>query len=131
VQRVNSGQVGLVGHWNVVAFDEVGGMKVTDPDTIQIMKDYLANGRLSRRGGAQVQAEAFQPLAKEFDLAVIDLIRADSWESASFDDLEGGVSQSVPHPRRYGSKRALSYLSDYGEFSDLAGRNSGICDPMR
>ena len=32
-------QVGLVGHWDVVAFDEVGGMKVTDPDTIQIMKD--------------------------------------------------------------------------------------------
>lgn len=87
-------QVGLVGHWDVVAFDEVGGMKVTDPDTIQIMKDYMANGRFSR-GIAQVQAEAslafvgnlnqpvetlvqnaatdlFQPLAKEFDLAVID-----------------------------------------------------------
>ena len=89
-------QVGLVGHWDVVAFDEVGGMKVTDPDTIQIMKDYMANGRFSR-GVAQVQAEAslafvgnlnqpvetlvqnaatdlFQPLAKEFDLAVIDRI---------------------------------------------------------
>jgi ATP-dependent Lon protease len=89
-------QVGLVGHWDVVAFDEVGGMKVTDPDTIQIMKDYMANGRFSR-GIAQVQAEAslafvgnlnqpvetlvqnaatdlFQPLAKEFDLAVIDRI---------------------------------------------------------
>jgi ATP-dependent Lon protease len=24
-------QVGLVGHWDVVAFDEVGGMKVQDP----------------------------------------------------------------------------------------------------
>ncbi len=40
-----------------VAFDEVGGMKVTDPDTVQIMRDYLANGRLTR-GVAQVQAEA-------------------------------------------------------------------------
>jgi len=38
-------QVGLVGHWDIVAFDEVGGMKVQDPDTIQIMKDYMANGR--------------------------------------------------------------------------------------
>jgi ATP-dependent Lon protease len=87
-------QVGLVGHWDVVAFDEVGGMKVTDPDTIQIMKDYMANGRFSR-GIAQVHADAalafignlnqpveslvqsaatdlFQPLPKEFDLAVID-----------------------------------------------------------
>lgn len=87
-------QVGLVGHWDVVAFDEVGGMKVTDPDTIQIMKDYMANGRFSR-GIAQVHADAslafvgnlnqpveslvqsaatdlFQPLPKEFDLALID-----------------------------------------------------------
>ena len=50
-------QVGLVGHWDVVAFDEVGGMKVTDPDTIQIMKDYMANGRFSR-GVTQVHADA-------------------------------------------------------------------------
>lgn len=87
-------QVGLVGHWDVVAFDEVGGMKITDPDAVQIMKDYMANGRFSR-GITQVLADAslvfignlnqpveslvqnsatdlFQPLPKEFDLAVID-----------------------------------------------------------
>jgi ATP-dependent Lon protease len=51
-------QVGLVGHWDVVAFDEVGGMKVQDPDTIQIMKDYMANGRFSR-GITQVLADYF------------------------------------------------------------------------
>lgn len=89
-------KVGLVGHWDVVAFDEVGGMKITDPDAIQIMKDYMANGRFSR-GIAQVLADAslvfignlnqpveslvqnsatdlFQPLPKEFDLAFIDRI---------------------------------------------------------
>jgi ATP-dependent Lon protease len=87
-------KVGLVGHWDVVAFDEVGGMKVTDPDAIQIMKDYMANGRFSR-GVTQVLADAslvfignlnqpvdslvqnsatdlFQPLPKEFDLALLD-----------------------------------------------------------
>jgi ATP-dependent Lon protease len=87
-------QVDLVGHWDVVAFDEVGGMKVSDPDVIQIMKDYMANGRFSR-GVAQVLADAslvfvgnlnqtveslvanpttdlLQPLAREFDPAVID-----------------------------------------------------------
>ncbi|MEZ5124911.1 MAG: protease Lon-related BREX system protein BrxL [Thermoleophilia bacterium] len=86
--------VGLVGHWDVVAFDEVGGMKVNDPDTIQIMKDYMANGRFSR-GVTQVLADAslvflgnlnqsvealvaggttdlFQSLPAEFDLAVMD-----------------------------------------------------------
>ncbi|MEH2236622.1 protease Lon-related BREX system protein BrxL [Nostoc sp.] len=87
-------QVGLVGHWDVVAFDEVGGLKVTDADAIQIMKDYMANGRFSR-GITQVLADAslvfignlnqpvetlvqntatdlFQPLPKEFDLALLD-----------------------------------------------------------
>ncbi len=87
-------KVGLVGHWDVVAFDEVAGMKITDPDTIQIMKDYMANGRFSR-GVTQVLADAslvfignlnqpveslvqnsatdlFQPLPKEFDLALLD-----------------------------------------------------------
>lgn len=38
-------KVGLVGFWDTVAFDEVGGIKVKDPDTIQIMKDFMANGR--------------------------------------------------------------------------------------
>lgn len=87
-------QVGLVGHWDVVAFDEVGGMKITDPDAMQIMKDYMANGRFSR-GVTQVLADAslvfvgnlnqpveslvqnsatdlFQPLPREFDLALLD-----------------------------------------------------------
>ncbi len=87
-------QVGLVGHWDVVAFDEVGGLRVGDPDAFQIMKDYMANGRFSR-GVTQVMADAslafvgnlnqpvetlvqnastdlFQPLPKEFDLALLD-----------------------------------------------------------
>jgi len=87
-------QVGLVGHWDVVAFDEVGGLKVQDSDAMQIMKDYMANGRFSR-GVTQVLADAslvfignlnqpveslvqnsatdlFQPLPKEFDLALLD-----------------------------------------------------------
>lgn len=86
-------KIGLVGYWDTVAFDEVGGIKVKDPDTIQIMKDFMANGRFSR--GVEVIADAsmafvgnldlsveqivnsevydlFQPLPKEFDLAVQD-----------------------------------------------------------
>lgn len=86
-------QIGLVGFWDTVAFDEVGGIKIKDQDTIQIMKDFMANGRFSR--GVEVIADAsmafvgnldlsveqivnsevydlFQPLPKEFDLAVMD-----------------------------------------------------------
>src|SRR5271166_1814620 len=86
-------KIGLVGFWDTVAFDEVSGIKVKDPDTIQIMKDYMANGRFSR--GVEVIADAsmafvgnfdesidqvvkstqydlFLPLPREFDLAVMD-----------------------------------------------------------
>lgn len=96
-------KVGLVGFWDTVAFDEVGGIKVRDPDTIQIMKDFMANGRFSR--GAEVIADAslsfvgnidvsvqqvvnsnehdlFQPLPSELDLAVMDRFAAyiPGWE---------------------------------------------------
>lgn len=86
-------KIGLVGFWDTVAFDEVGNVKIKDPDTMQIMKDFMANGRFSR--GVEVIADAslafignidqsidqivnsqnydlFLPLPKEFDLAVID-----------------------------------------------------------
>src|SRR6266571_1760103 len=85
--------VGLIGFWDTVAFDEVAGIRVKDPDAIQIMKDFMANGRFSR--GVEVIADAslafvgnidlsvdqvvnstvydlFQPLPPEFDLAVMD-----------------------------------------------------------
>jgi ATP-dependent Lon protease len=86
-------RIGLVGFWDTVAFDEVAGINIRDADTIQIMKDYMANGRFSR--GVEVIADAsmafvgnidhsveqvvnslehdlFMPLPKEFDLAVMD-----------------------------------------------------------
>jgi ATP-dependent Lon protease len=34
-------KVGLVGLWDVVAFDEVAGITFKDKDGIQIMKDYM------------------------------------------------------------------------------------------
>ncbi len=96
-------KVGLVGYWDTVAFDEVGGIKVRDPDTIQIMKDFMANGRFSR--GVEVIGDAslsfvgnidvsvqqvvnsnehdlFQPLPPELDLAVMDRFAAyiPGWE---------------------------------------------------
>lgn len=89
----NRNRIGLVGFWDVVAFDEVAGIKIKDQDAIQIMKDFMANGRFSR--GVEVIADAslsfvgnidhsiqqvvnsteydlFMPLPKELDLAVMD-----------------------------------------------------------
>ena len=41
-------QIGLVGVWDVVAFDEVAGIHFKDHDGVQIMKDYMASGSFVR-----------------------------------------------------------------------------------
>ena len=41
-------QIGLVGMWDCVAFDEVAGIKFKDHDGVQIMKDYMASGSFAR-----------------------------------------------------------------------------------
>ena len=85
-------EVGIVGYWDTIAFDEVAGIRVKDPGTITILKDYMANGHFNL--GTEVPAAASlsfvgnvddsieqlvhsddhdlcQPLPPEFDLAVI------------------------------------------------------------
>jgi len=46
--NMSSRKVGLVGLWDVVAFDEVAGISFKDQDGVQIMKDYMASGSFSR-----------------------------------------------------------------------------------
>ena len=46
--NMSSRQIGLVGYWDTVAFDEVGGMKFGNSDAVQIMKDYMESGSFSR-----------------------------------------------------------------------------------
>lgn len=41
-------RIGLVGHWDCIAFDEVAGMNFRDQNAIQIMKGYMANGTFGR-----------------------------------------------------------------------------------
>ncbi|NLO82912.1 MAG: protease Lon-related BREX system protein BrxL [Clostridiales bacterium] len=41
-------QIGLVGLWDCVAFDEVAGITFKDKDGVQIMKDYMASGSFAR-----------------------------------------------------------------------------------
>ena len=41
-------QIGLVGVWDVVAFDEVAGIHFKDHDGVQIMKDFMASGSFAR-----------------------------------------------------------------------------------
>jgi ATP-dependent Lon protease len=46
--NMSTKQVGLVGMWDTVAFDEVAGIKFKDKDGIQILKDYMASGSFAR-----------------------------------------------------------------------------------
>ena len=46
--NMNTRKIGLVGLWDVVAFDEVAGIKFKDKDGIQILKDYMASGSFAR-----------------------------------------------------------------------------------
>lgn len=55
--HMGSGRVGLVGFWDVVAFDEVAGMKFTNFDAVQILRDYMELGSFSR-GKEEVSANA-------------------------------------------------------------------------
>ena len=88
-----SRRVGLVGMWDVVAFDEVAGIRFSDKSAIQILKDYMESGSFSR-GREEIVAEAsivfagninqpvevltrtgtlFQPMPEEMrDMALID-----------------------------------------------------------
>ena len=49
--------VGLVGMWDVIAFDEVAGISFRDKTAIQILKDYMESGSFSR-GREEIVAEA-------------------------------------------------------------------------
>lgn len=54
----NSGKIGLVGYWDVVAFDEFAGQKKkVDKSLVDIMKNYMANKSFSR-GIESLGAEA-------------------------------------------------------------------------
>jgi len=88
-------QVGVIGFWDVVAFDEVGeGVVVRDKETFQVMKQYMANGNFTRSTSAVTAAASlafigniddsveavvnsdsqtlFKPLHPVFDLAILD-----------------------------------------------------------
>ena len=87
-------KVGLIGFWDVVAFDEVGeGVVVRDKETFQIMKQYMANGNFTRSTTVTANASMafvgniddsidsivnspaqtlFKPLHPVFDLAILD-----------------------------------------------------------
>ncbi len=72
--NMSSRQVGLVGLWDVVAFDEVGGISFKDKDGVQIMKDYMASGSFAR-GKDQVAANAAMVFVGNINQSVDTLVK--------------------------------------------------------
>lgn len=72
--NMTSRQVGLVGMWDVVAFDEVAGIRFKDKDGIQIMKDYMASGSFSR-GRDSIEAKASMVFVGNIDQSVETLVK--------------------------------------------------------
>ena len=67
-------RVGLVGHWDCVAFDEVAGMRFRDIDAIQIMKDYMASGSFAR-GRETINADASMVFVGNINDSVPNLLK--------------------------------------------------------
>ncbi|WP_292686927.1 protease Lon-related BREX system protein BrxL [Novosphingobium sp.] len=67
-------QVGLVGMWDVVAFDEVAGINFKEPDGVQIMKGYMANGSFAR-GRDSISASASMVFVGNINQSVDTLVK--------------------------------------------------------
>lgn len=70
-------QVGLVGVWDCVAFDEVAGITFKDKDGIQIMKDYMNSGSFSR-GKDEINASASMVFVGNINQSVEVLLKTAS-----------------------------------------------------
>lgn len=71
-------KVGLVGFWDTVAFDEVAGIRIKDQNTIDILKDYMANGRFSR--GTTVIANASLAFVGNIDYSIEQLVNSTQFD---------------------------------------------------
>ena len=70
-------QVGLVGLWDCVAFDEVAGINFKDKDGVQIMKDYMASGSFAR-GKEEKAANASMVFVGNINQSVDVLLKTSS-----------------------------------------------------
>lgn len=119
-------QVGLVGLWDVVAFDEVAGISFKDKDGVQIMKDFMASGSFAR-GRDSVAASASMIFVGNINQSVETLVKTSHLlspfpgamiDSAFFDRFHAYIpGWEIPKMRpefftnRYGL--IVDYLAEY------------------
>ena len=75
--NMSTRQIGLVGMWDCVAFDEVAGIKFKDQDGIAILKDFMASGSFSR-GKEEKNANASMVFVGNINQSVESLLKTSS-----------------------------------------------------
>ncbi len=128
--------VGLVGLWDVVAFDEVAGITFKDKDGVQIMKDYMASGSFVR-GRDSIAASASMVFVGNINQSVDTLVKTSHLlapfpesmiDSAFFDRFHAYIpGWEIPKMRpefftdQYGL--IVDYLAEY--FREMRKRSFG------
>jgi ATP-dependent Lon protease len=72
--NMSTRRIGLVGLWDLVAFDEVAGISFKDKGGIQIMKDFMASGSFAR-GREQMEASASMVFIGNINQSVESLVK--------------------------------------------------------
>ena len=146
--NMSSHKIGLVGNWDCIAFDEVGGITQASGDMVQIMKNYMANGSFAR-GAESISSDAsiafegntfrsvtdmmrttnlFEPFPEEFnnDSAFFDRIHAylPGWETpklkaALFTQGYGLISDCFSEFCH--AMRKYDFTNSFGEYFSLNG----------
>jgi len=73
--NMSSGRVGLLGTWDVVTFDEVAGLQMSESAVINMLKDYMESGSFAR-GKEEVPAEASVVLVGNTSRPPTELVRS-------------------------------------------------------
>ncbi|MGO1672068.1 MAG: protease Lon-related BREX system protein BrxL [Sphingobacterium sp.] len=120
--NMSSRLVGLVGMWDVVAFDEVAGINMKDKDGIQIMKGFMANGSFSR-GKESINADASMVFVGNINGSVENLVKTshlfspfpkDMIDTAFFDRFHHYLpGWEIPKMRPEFFTNAYGFISDY------------------
>jgi ATP-dependent Lon protease len=120
--NMSSRTIGLVGLWDVVAFDEVAGINLKDKDGIQIMKGFMANGSFSR-GKESINADASMVFVGNINSSVENMVKTshllspfpkEMIDTAFFDRFHHYLpGWEVPKMRPEFFTNAYGFITDY------------------
>ena len=120
--NMSSRTIGLVGLWDVVAFDEVAGLNMKDKDGIQIMKGFMANGSFSR-GKESINADASMVFVGNINGSIENMVKTshllspfpkEMIDTAFFDRFHHYLpGWEIPKMRPEFFTNSYGFISDY------------------